>query len=100
MEHNRYIGPAAKFKEFFVFLHQKSSASEVKLEPYPTFAEVSGPARFNSVAVWQEQNRLAPTPSTRQKRSCTCGANQPLSPTSDLARRKPISRLAKMANAI
>jgi hypothetical protein len=50
MEHNRYIGPTAKFKEFFVFSHQKLPANGVKLILYQTYAEISGVARFDSHA--------------------------------------------------
>jgi hypothetical protein len=42
MEHNRYIGPTAKFKEFFGFLHQKLLAIRVNLLPCREYAEVSG----------------------------------------------------------
>jgi hypothetical protein len=52
MEHNRYIGPAAKFKEFFGFSRQKSSASAVKRELYPVYDEVSGSARCTSAGIW------------------------------------------------
>jgi hypothetical protein len=51
MEHNRYIGPAAKFKEFFVFSSQKSSASQVKLDLCPVYDEVSGSAIENTLAI-------------------------------------------------
>ncbi len=50
MEHNRYIGPTAKFKEFFVFSHQKSPASRVKLILYQVYAEISETAKFDKPA--------------------------------------------------
>jgi hypothetical protein len=50
MEHNRYIGPTVKFKEFFVFSHQKLPASGVKLIPCRVYAEISGPAGFDTHA--------------------------------------------------
>ena len=50
MEHNRYIGPTVNFKEFFVFSHQKLPASGVKLIPCRVYAEISGPAEFDSHA--------------------------------------------------
>jgi len=50
MEHNRYIGPTAKFKEFFVFSHQKSPASRVKLIPYQVYAEISETVKFDKPA--------------------------------------------------
>jgi len=50
MEHNRYIGPTAKFKEFFAFSHQKLPASQAKLIPYPSYTEISGATGFDSHA--------------------------------------------------
>jgi hypothetical protein len=44
MEHNRYIGPTAKFKEFFVFLPQKSLAIGVNFLPCQQYAELSDTA--------------------------------------------------------
>jgi len=55
MEHNRYIGPTAKFKEFFAFSHQKLPASQAKLIPYPLYTEISGTAGFDSHAAWRKE---------------------------------------------
>src|SRR5262249_38138914 len=50
MEHNRYIGPTLKFKEFFDFLSQKLPASKVKLTFFRVCTELSYSATFASLA--------------------------------------------------
>ena len=50
MEHNRYIGPTVKFKEFFVFSFQKLSVSRVKLIFCQACAEISANAEFDNHA--------------------------------------------------
>ena len=55
MEHNRYIGPTAKFKEFFDFLPQKLPASQVKRIAYPSYAEISRLARFEHRAAYTQE---------------------------------------------
>src|SRR5207248_11656652 len=58
MEHNRYIGPTAKFKEFFVFLTQKSPVNGVKRKPHPTYREISDPARFATLVAYLNESNL------------------------------------------
>jgi hypothetical protein len=65
MEHNRYIGPTAKFKEVFVFLHQKMPAIQVNFLPSRQYAEISRLAESGD-SCGLTFHRFTPTSSNKQ----------------------------------